>query len=257
MSAWWTIRKDSPDTPGAGANQVWEAIYRENCFHKPPNGHSLPAMSSSFNNPQQAQAALDLRHVMKEHNLQQGVQQAIAKGSSKTPVDELEFDDECVEKRVFYRVISGMHASISTHLCWDFLNQTTGEWVRNADCYRDRLHNHPERVSNMYFNYALLLRAVGKIRPHIKQYSFCSADPQQDKQTKQLALTLSDAIVTSGEIFDESVMFKSRGYDRAQGRLQNQIPEREQNHGLCRLRQVPAVGQGPNQWFRYGAEDSF
>jgi ERO1-like protein beta len=197
---------------GAGANQVWEAIYRENCFHKPPNGQSTsPGMTPfGLTNPLQAQAALDLKNVMKEHNVQQGVQQAIAKGSSKTPIDELEFDDECVEKRVFYRLVSGMHASISTHLCWEWFNQTSGEWAHNVNCYKYRLHNHPERVSNMYFNYALLLRAVGKIRPHLKNYSFCSADPQQDRQTKQLILTLSDQIGKSGDIFDETVMFKSR-----------------------------------------------
>ena len=193
---------------GPGAHHVWEAIYRENCFNKPFNGQQAPA-AQPFTNPLQARAAMDLKNVIKEHNMQQGVQQAIAEGSSQSPIDELEFDDECVEKRVFYRLISGMHASISTHLCWDFFNQTTGEWVRNVNCFKERLHDHPERISNMYFNYALLLRAVGKIRPHLKNYSFCAADPEQDRRTKQLIVNLSDAINRSGEFFDERVMFKS------------------------------------------------
>jgi hypothetical protein len=42
---------------------------------------------------------------------------------------QLRLDTTCLEKRVFWRLISGMHSSISTHLCYDFLNQTTGEWV--------------------------------------------------------------------------------------------------------------------------------
>lgn len=38
-------------------------------------------------------------------------------------------EEVCLEKRVFYRVISGLHASISVHICDDFLDQSTGLWV--------------------------------------------------------------------------------------------------------------------------------
>lgn len=41
-----------------------------------------------------------------------------------------EGDEVCLEKRVFYKVISGLHASISIHICDDYLDQTTGLWVR-------------------------------------------------------------------------------------------------------------------------------
>ena len=34
-----------------------------------------------------------------------------------------------MEKRVFYRIISGLHTSISTHICMEYFNQTTGTWV--------------------------------------------------------------------------------------------------------------------------------
>ncbi|KAF2432863.1 endoplasmic oxidoreductin [Tothia fuscella] len=195
---------------GPSANQVWETIYRENCFNKPlPPSEPSSASPVGFSNPLQAGAAMDLRNVIKSHGQRQGVQQAIARGSGKTPVDELDFDDECVEKRVFYRVISGMHASISTHLCWEYFDQKTGQWFPNATCYKERLHNYPERVSNLYFNYALLVRAVGKLRGHLPSYTFCSADPAQDRQTKALVESLSRAIGNGGEVFDESAMFKS------------------------------------------------
>lgn len=44
--------------------------------------------------------------------------------------------EECLEKRVYYKIISGLHASISTHLCHEFFNQSTGEWV----CFETRSH---------------------------------------------------------------------------------------------------------------------
>jgi ERO1-like protein beta len=199
---------------GSGARQVWESIYRENCFSKPSQEEettsSLSASSPFDANPLQAQAANDLLSVMKVQNMRQGVQDAIAQGTNKQlRLHELDFDQECLEKRVFYRVVSGMHASISTHLCYDYLNQTTGTWSPNVECFKSRVHDHPERVSNIYFNYSLLLRAISKLNGHLKGYTFCSADPVQDRQTKNLAVQLSHTIKSSGEIFDETVMFQS------------------------------------------------
>ena len=116
-------------------------------------------------------------------------------------------DDECLEKRVFYRVISGMHASISTHLCYDYLNQTTGQWGPNLTCYISRLHEYPERISNLYFNYALVLRALAKVRPALAGYTFCSGDLAQDAATKKQILHLADQIAAGPRIYDESLMF--------------------------------------------------
>ncbi|KAG8710877.1 hypothetical protein FRC09_020894, partial [Ceratobasidium sp. 395] len=58
----------------------------------------------------------------------------------------------CLEKRVYYRIISGLHASISTHICAENLNQMTGEWGPDLQCYIDRVASHPERLQNIYFN---------------------------------------------------------------------------------------------------------
>jgi ERO1-like protein beta len=200
---------------GVGAQQVWEAIYRENCFSKPPKiaaGKSAPTGGSSpfgsFGNQQQIHAANQLRNVFKEQAVQQKVQSAIAHGTAVARLDPVEFDDTCLEKRVFHRVISGMHASISTHLCYDYLNQTTGQWGPNLACYEQRLHNYPERISNIYFNYALIMRAVGKIKQHISDYSFCSEDPEQDLRTKNSVLRLASALPSGPEIFDETIMFQ-------------------------------------------------
>ncbi|KAF2270723.1 endoplasmic oxidoreductin [Lojkania enalia] len=196
---------------GIGANQVWEAIYRENCFSKPPKNDKSSFQTSPFGgleNPQHMQAANELRRVMKSQGYQQGLQSAIAKGTATARLDPVEFDDTCLEKRVFYRVVSGMHASISTHLCWEHLNQTTGQWSPNLACYEHRLHKFPGRISNIYFNYALILRAVGKIKKHIQDYSFCSEDPEQDDRTKSMVLRLASAIPSGPDIFDETVMFQ-------------------------------------------------
>ncbi|KAF2869423.1 endoplasmic reticulum Oxidoreductin 1-domain-containing protein [Massariosphaeria phaeospora] len=201
---------------GVGSQQVWEAIYRENCFSKPPKDSKSTVQSSpfgaasfgGFGNEGQMQAAHQLRDVMKSQGLRDNVKSAIAQGTATARLDPVEFDDTCLEKRVFHRVISGMHASISTHLCWDYLDQKTGQWGPNLSCYEQRLHNFPERVSNIYFNFALIMRAVGKIRQHVSDYSFCSEDPAQDLRTKNSVLRLASAIPSGPDIFDETVMFQ-------------------------------------------------
>lgn len=189
---------------GEGAHRIWEEIYRENCFSKPtePQGVSSPGLSPfHIFSQNQAQAAMDFKQVVKAH----GREQAQLSGS---PQETLDFEDECLEKRVFYRVISGMHASISTHLCYDYLNQSTGTWGPNLQCYKERLHNHPDRISNLYFNYAFVLRAVGKLRDYVQDYTFCTGDPEQDALTKRMITTLADVVPEGPKIFDESIMFQ-------------------------------------------------
>ena len=111
---------------GAGAANVWKAIYRENCFSKPRGESSLGSTGGSARaggNGFQGFAAPGSQAAMGFVNVMQD--------KGKLDLSDLEVDDECLEKRVFHRVISGMHASISMHLCWDYLNQSTGEWVNN------------------------------------------------------------------------------------------------------------------------------
>ncbi|KAL8710891.1 MAG: hypothetical protein Q9225_007215, partial [Loekoesia sp. 1 TL-2023] len=185
---------DNPERyTGYAGQPVWDAIYRENCFFKTPPPSSLASSSSPLNPlSNRLEAANALRNV-------------IQAGSSKS---EFILDDECLEKRVFHRIISGMHASISTHICVDYLNHTTGQWGPNLQCYTDRLATHPERVSNLYFNYALLLRAVTKLRTYLKNYTFCSGDAAQDAATKQKVLHLADSAAQHPRIFDETIMFQ-------------------------------------------------
>jgi hypothetical protein len=87
------------------------------------------------------------------------------------------------------------------------LNQTTGKWGPNLQCYKDRLHGFPDRVANLYFNYALVLRAVIKLGPYLKDYTFCSGDPAQDRITKQKVQALTSKAGEAPQIFDESLMF--------------------------------------------------
>lgn len=193
---------------GQGAQQVWNAIYRENCFQR----SSFPSAANlGQSSPAKGPAALDFKQVMEAAGRQQLLEQS-REQSPNTPFvanTGLEAEDECIEKRVFYRVVSGMHTSISTHLCYDWMNQTTGQWQPNLECYLERLHTHPDRISNLYFNYALLTRAIAKLGPQLQGYTFCTGDPDQDATTKAKVLAVTQSASSVPEIFDESLMFKN------------------------------------------------
>jgi len=115
---------------GDHANAVWKEIYRENCFEIQPQTDEEAAI---FLRTQagQGSAKSDLEAVM----LGWIGKRVSAMGTEM--YDQLTLENTCLEKRVFWRLISGMHTSISTHLSWDYLNQTTGQWVSRGSSRQD------------------------------------------------------------------------------------------------------------------------
>lgn len=121
----------------------------------------------------------------------------------------VEGPDVCIEQRLFYRLLSGMHSSVSTHLCYSYLDTTTGVWGPNVDCFMSRVGNHPERLSNLYFNYALVSRAVAKLRNYIDDIQFCPQSDGYDQATRKQVLQLAQSANTSPHIFNETLVFST------------------------------------------------
>lgn len=62
---------------------------------------------------------------------------------------------------------AGLHASISIHICDEYLDPATGTWVPNLQCFITRIAQHPERLQNVYFDYIVMLRALEKAGPRL------------------------------------------------------------------------------------------
>ncbi|KAJ3075688.1 hypothetical protein HDU98_007245 [Podochytrium sp. JEL0797] len=114
--------------------------------------------------------------------------------------------DQCIEKRVFYRLLSGLHSSISTHICDQWLDQKTGEWGSNLECFKWRLGMHPDRISNMYFTYVVYLRAISKLAPYLESNDWCSSAKDR-KRIGSLMKGIVDLTQSTPTTFDESLMF--------------------------------------------------
>lgn len=83
--------------------------------------------------------------------------------------------ESCQEKKVLYKLISGLHASISVHIASDYLlDESTNQWGANLQLMHDRVLKHPERVQNLYFTYLFVLRAVMKAAPYLEEADYDS-----------------------------------------------------------------------------------
>ncbi|KAG7086406.1 hypothetical protein E1B28_002361 [Marasmius oreades] len=124
--------------------------------------------------------------------------------SLQSSSDLLNEAQTCLEERVYYKVISGLHASISTHICLDYLNHTTGEWTPNLNCYITRVASYPERLEYIYFNTVLLLRAVARLGPHLFLYDYA-----EGADSAAVALRLNNVLGIAHEAgkFDEKALF--------------------------------------------------
>jgi ERO1-like protein alpha len=119
--------------------------------------------------------------------------------------------DACLEERVFARVLSGLHASISTHIALTRLGH--GPDGRDVALWVERVGAHPARVMNLYFAFLFVVRAVAKAAPLLARLDLATGVPEDDARARTLLAALVDAQTGAAAVlrgFDESAMFRVR-----------------------------------------------
>ncbi|XP_027755911.1 ERO1-like protein beta isoform X2 [Empidonax traillii] len=168
---------------GPSAWRVWNSIYEENCF-KPrsvyrPLNPLAPSRGESF------------------YTWLEGL---------------------CLEKRVFYKLISGLHASINLHLCANYLlEETWGKprWGPNVKEFTRRFDpvetkgEGPRRLKNLYFLYLIELRALSKVAPYFERsvVDLYTGNGHEDAESKALLLDIFRDTKSFRMHFDEKSMF--------------------------------------------------
>ncbi|CAH1982327.1 unnamed protein product [Acanthoscelides obtectus] len=130
----------------------------------------------------------------------------------------------CLEERVFYRVISGLHASINTHLCANYLlsnangmsfTDPRGKWGPNLDEFQRRFSPEntnsegPNWLRNLYFIYLVELRALAKVAPYLEEEEYYTGNDASDWDTQMAIKDLLNVIKQFPDHFDESTMFRN------------------------------------------------
>lgn len=112
---------------------------------------------------------------------------------------------QCLAKDAFYRLVSGLHASIGTHLSNDHLNTETAKWGPNLELFMARVGNFPDRVANIYFNYAVVAKALWKIQPYLSHLEFCNAYHEDVNSLISSVVSNLDS-----KIFNENLLFQDQ-----------------------------------------------
>ncbi|KAK9810482.1 hypothetical protein WJX72_011392 [[Myrmecia] bisecta] len=145
---------------------------------------------------------------------------------SQSCFQDINAPDTCAEKRIFYRLISGVHASISAHIANDFLlDEAAGLWGPSLEQFEARLGNLEvrDRVENLYFAYLFVLRAVMKAGPLLERADYNTGEPVLDAETVALMqqLAASPALKQACPVpFDEGRLWKSEDSAELKKQLQ-------------------------------------
>ncbi|KAJ1966027.1 endoplasmic oxidoreductin-1 [Dipsacomyces acuminosporus] len=187
---------------GAGANAIWMSIYQHNCFGVPPylqdtaggwgsqlvnvDGKSMPFVQPPHKHRELVPFLVNLAEEDRAVTLPADIPQ---------------------EYRMFYRAVSGLHASTSTHICSDYFNSTSGRWEANLNCFIARIGAFPDRLQNIYYNFILLTRAIQKMEPYISSYDYRIGSPKDDKAVKMLMPKVLKEVKRAGLVFDDGELF--------------------------------------------------
>ncbi|XP_078090050.1 ERO1-like protein alpha [Mustelus asterias] len=168
---------------GLEAWKIWNTIYEENCFKpnsiKRPFNPMFPGRGGIF------------------YSWLQGL---------------------CLEKRSFYRAISGLHASISIHLSARYLLRDTWfekKWGHNITEFKLRFDTGitsgegPRRLRNLFFLYLIELRALSKVLPFFERSTFqlYTGNSAVDAKNKKLLLEVLNLAKSFPFPFDERSLF--------------------------------------------------
>ncbi|VFQ61891.1 unnamed protein product [Cuscuta campestris] len=133
----------------------------------------------------------------------------------------------CQEKKVLYKLISGLHSSISTHIAADYLlDETHNLWGKNLDLMYDRVLQYPERVRNMYFTFLFVLRAVTKATDYLEQAEYDTGNPEEDLKTQSLMrqLVYNQKLRSACPVpFDEAKLWKGQSGPELKQQIQKQF----------------------------------
>lgn len=159
-----------------------------------------------------------------------------------------------VEKRLVFKIVSGLQASINTHISMHYgfiagtdQPATLESWDPASGLdfrpwkalFDERVGQHPGRVQNMHLVFALLTRALHRLEPHMDRFleagaSACPHCASQHNQTRDLLRELvsppDQAPAECGAVlqaFDDAALF--RGEDA--GALRQEVSSRLQRMG--------------------------
>lgn len=96
--------------------------------------------------------------------------------------------NKCVERRLFYRIISGLHSSVSCHIALRFWDSHHKKWIYNKKVFEKMLGNHKERIENLGFLHSILAKSIQFSSKIINNHDFLVESDVEREIMKVLTL---------------------------------------------------------------------
>ncbi|KAG5515861.1 hypothetical protein RHGRI_036789 [Rhododendron griersonianum] len=100
------------------------------------------------------------------------------------------------------------------------------QWGQNLTLLYDRVLRYPDRVSNLYFTFLFVLRAVTKAADYLEQAEYDTGNPEEDLKTQSLMrqLLYNPKIQAACPLpFDEAKLWKGQGGPELKQQIQRQF----------------------------------
>ncbi|XP_021294144.1 endoplasmic reticulum oxidoreductin-1-like [Herrania umbratica] len=136
-------------------------------------------------------------------------------------------EESCQEEKILYKLISGLHSSISIHIASDYLlDEATNLWGNNLELMYDRVLRYPYRVENLFFTFLFVLRAVTKAADYLEQAEYNTGNPTEDLKTQSLMrqLVYNSKLQAACPLpFDEAKLWKGQRGPELKQKIQAQF----------------------------------
>jgi Endoplasmic Reticulum Oxidoreductin 1 (ERO1)/FAD binding domain len=143
-------------------------------------------------------------------------------GSGSGDDDNDDEHNQCLEERVLYRLLSGLHASTTISIAYHYYppaprkNRTS--WESNPTYFMQKFAHHEDYIRNLHFSYVVLLRALTKASKYLYRYQIRASGSNHvvDDETATVLLrrlldsTILQSCASVFSAFDESLMFQQQ-----------------------------------------------
>jgi len=134
-------------------------------------------------------------------------------------------ENQCLEERAFYRLVSGIHGSTAVQVAerYNIISEPQKlsgnnfgadrwEFEPNVPFYAWSVGKWPDRAENIYFTWSVLLRAFHKAHDSLQQFPIDTGNAKDDERTKQLIKQILQEGDCPTAGFDEKHMFAGGEY---------------------------------------------
>jgi flavocytochrome c len=130
--------------------------------------------------------------------------------------------DMCLEERVLYRLLSGLHTSTTISIAMNYyppsVRKGRADWEPNPQYFMEKFQGKPDYIRNLHFAYVVTLRALQKASPYLYNYEIRTGDIVEDETATVLLKRLLDSGILKScsnifSAFDESIMFQESNLD--------------------------------------------